>query len=288
MMNIMTTIMQTPKNIKVGFWGGPEISLITLEKLETAGFKIAFIVTSLDKPQGRKMIITPPATKVWGLAHNIPVIQPTNIKSESFAATLKEYDCDIFVVMAYGKIMPLEILNMPKAGSLNIHPSLLPKFRGPCPIESAILADEKETGVSIMQMDNEMDHGPIIAQEKVIVKPWPPTAEILGFELVTKGSDMLVSILPDYVAGKIAGIPQDHSHATYTKKIQKEDGLIDLAGDPYQNYLKIQAYHGWPSAFFFKDGKRIKITQASFKDGKLVIEKVIPEGKSEMKYTDLR
>lgn len=280
--------MLTPKDIKIGFWGGPEISLITLEKLHAAGFPISFIVTSLDKPQGRKMVITPPPTKVWGLAHNIPVIQPTNLDSESFVATLKEYACDVYIVMAYGKIIPIEILNIPKAGSLNIHPSLLPKFRGSCPIESAILADKRETGVTIMHMDAEMDHGPIIAQEEVILEEWPPKAEELGTILVERGSDLLVSILPDYVAGNFEEKPQNHSLATYTRKIEKEDGEIDLTHDEYTNYLKIQAYHGWPSAFFFKDGKRIKITEASFVNNRLVIEKVIPEGKSEMMYTDFR
>lgn len=140
-------------------------------------------------------------------------------------------------------------------------------------------------------MDSEMDHGPIIAMKGVIVEPWPPHAEVLGSEIVKTGSNLLVSILPDWIAGKLPEIEQDHSQATFTEKIKKEDGLIDLNDDPYKNYLKIQAYHGWPSAFFFieKDGKkiRIKISQASFKDGKLLIEKVVPEGKSEMDYSDL-
>lgn len=273
--------------IKIGFFGGPEYSVLTLEKLHQAGFKIAFVATSLDKPKGRNLIVTPPPAKVWALAHDIPVIQTTNLKEDTFKEGLIAHNCDVFVVMAYGKIIPGDILNIPKAKSLNIHPSLLPKFRGSCPIESAILADEMDTGVTIMRMDEEMDHGPIIASETVIVKPWPPRAEELGKVLVEKGADLLVSILPDWIAGKIPEVPQDHSQATYTKKIQKEDGLIDLFADPYVNFLKIQAYHRWPSAYFFKDGKRIKITRASFSDGKLIIERVIPEGKPEMKYTDL-
>ncbi len=272
--------------IKIGFWGGPEISVITLEKLHAAGYAISFIVTSLDQPKGRSLTITPPPAKVWALAHNIPVLQPEKLKDPAFTETLKNYNCDVFVVMAYGKIIPESILNIPKGKSLNIHPSLLPKFRGSCPIESAILHNEKETGVTIMRMDAEMDHGPIVKQKTVIVEPWPPTAETLGTELVDAGSDLLVSILPDWTLGRMPEIEQDHSQATFTKKIEKGDGEIDLASDPYQNYFKIQAYHAWPTAFFFKDGKRIKITQASFADNKLTIEKVIPEGKKEMKYTD--
>lgn len=276
---------QDNKKIKIGFWGGPEYSVLTLEKLSQAGFDIAFIVTSLDKPQGRKLVLTPPPAKVWGLEHNIPVLQPTNLKGDDFKKILTEYQADVFVVMAFGKIIPLEILNLPKAGSLNIHPSLLPKFRGPSPIESALLADEKETGVSVMQMDQEMDHGPLLAVEKIIVRPWPPRADELGNILVGKGADLLISILPAWVNGSVLAIPQDHALATYTKKFEKEDGLIDLSADPYQNYLKIQAFHRSPSAYFFRDNKRIKITAASFVDGKLIIEKVIPEGKSEMLYS---
>ncbi len=272
------------KNITIGFFGGPEYSTIVLDRLHKAGFTIAFIVTSVDKPKGRNLILTPPPAKVWGLANNIPVIQPTNLVSESFIETLKDYKCDVFIVMAYGKIIPETILNIPKHKSLNIHPSLLPKFRGPCPIESAILSDEKETGVTIMHMDKEMDHGPIVAMEKVTFEPWPPKAYDLGVVLVEKGADLLVSILPEWTSGKIKEVEQDHMKATYTKKIIKEDGLINLNDDPYKNYLKIQAYHVWPSAYFFENNKRIKITKASFIAGKLIIEKVIPEGKGEMSF----
>lgn len=280
--------MKQNKEIKIGFWGGPEISLITLNRLHSAGFAIPVIVTSLDQPRGRNLVITPPPAKVWGLEHNIPVIQPDNLKSGSFRSILKEYGCDVFVVMAYGKIIPDDILKIPKAGSVNIHPSLLPKFRGPSPIESAILADKKNTGVTIIKMDSEMDHGPIIAAENVTPEPWPPLAEDLGTILVAKGSDLLITILPDWINGKMKAQEQDHSEATYTKKFIKEDGLIDLSADPYKNFLKIQAFHRSPTAYFFIDEKRVKITKASFVDGKLVIEKVIPEGRSEMNYTDLR
>jgi methionyl-tRNA formyltransferase len=272
------------KEITIGFFGGPEYSVIVLEKLFEAGYKIAFVVTSLDKPKGRNLILTPPPAKEWALKHNIPVVQPTNLKSETFFSALKEYNADVFVVMAYGRIIPDEILNIPKHKSLNIHPSLLPKFRGPCPIESAILANEKETGVTIMRMDKEMDHGPIVAAEKVILEPWPPKSENLGVALVKKGADMLVELLPQWIAGKIKEVEQNHSEATYTKKIIKEDGLLNLNDDPYKNYLKIQAYHHWPSAYFFEQEKRVKVTEASFVDGKLIIERVIPEGRSEMDY----
>lgn len=273
--------------MKIGFWGTSEYSVMTLEKLHASNFDIAFVVTMPDRPKGRKLVMTPSPVKVWAEAHSIAMFQPEKLRDDGFITEIKKYDCDVFVVIAYGKIMPEEILNIPKAKSLNIHASLLPKLRGSCPIETAILQDMKTTGVSIIRMDAEMDHGPIVAEKEVVVEPWPPTADTLGTALVNAGNELLVSILPDWVAGKITEKVQDHSQATYTKMIEKNDGLIDLADDPYKNYLKIQAYQGWPSAFFFKDDLRIKITQASFKDGKLSIEKVIPEGKNEMNYSDL-
>jgi methionyl-tRNA formyltransferase len=272
------------KEITIGFFGGPEYSVLVLEKLREAGFPISFIVTSLDKPKGRNLVLTPPPAKAWGIEHNIPVVQPTNLRSDDFKKILQEYNADVFVVMAYGRIIPEDVLNIPKHKSLNIHPSLLPKFRGPCPIESAILADEKETGVTVMLMDKEMDHGPIVTSEKIIMTPWPPKAHDLGVALVNKGADLLVNILPDWISGKVKAKEQDHVAATYTKKIIKEDGLINLNDDPYKNFLKIQAYHAWPTAYFFVNEKRVKITQASFNEGKLVIEKVVPEGKPEMSY----
>ncbi len=280
------------KNIKIGFFGTPEYAVTTLDALHNAGFDIRFVVTMPDRPQGRKMIITAPPAKIWATEHSIPVIQPDSLKTSEIESQLKSYDCDVFVVIAYGKIIPDNILNIPKFKSLNIHGSLLPKLRGSCPIETAILEDQKHTGVTIIRMDKEMDHGPIVAMKEVIVEPWPPKADELGKEIVKTGSELLISIIPDWIDGKIKEIEQDHSQASFTKMIEKDDGLIDLNDDPYKNYLKVQAYHGWPSAFFYinKDDKRIrvKITQARFENGKLVIEKVIPEGKGEINYESLR
>lgn len=279
------------KNIKIGFFGTPEYAVMTLEALHNAEFDIRFVVTMPDRPQGRKMIVTAPPAKVWANEHNIPVIQPDSLKTSEIESRLKSYDCDVFVVIAYGKIIPENILNIPKFKSLNIHGSLLPKLRGSCPIETAILENQKHTGVTIIRMDKEMDHGPIIAMKEVIVEPWPPKADELGKEIVKTGSELLISIIPDWIEGKIKEIEQDHSQASFTKMIEKDDGLIDLNDDPYKNYLKVQAYHGWPSTFFYinKDDKRIrvKITQARFENGKLIIEKVIPEGKGEINYDSL-
>lgn len=279
------------KKIKIGFFGTPEYSVMILDELYNNGYEIAFIVTAPDKPRGRNMEVSPTPAKAWGLSKGITVFEPIKLRDESFVEKLKTFNCDVFVVMAYGKIIPDSILNIPKYKSLNIHPSLLPEFRGSCPIETSILEDKKDTGVTIIRMDSEMDHGPIVAVKNISIDNWPIDRDKLGKILVKEGAELISQILPNWVDGKIKEIDQDHSKATYTKKIEKEDGLIDLNDDPYKNLLKIDAYYIWPSAYFFieKDEKkiRVKITKASLKDGKLNIEKVIPEGKKEMNYSDL-
>ncbi len=273
------------KDIKIGFFGTPDLAVITLNALELYGYNIPFVVTQPDQPSGRKMLIIPSPVKSWAMERNIPVLQPEKLSDPNFIETLKKYNCDVFIVMAYGKIIPQEILDIPRAKCLNIHPSLLPKYRGPCPLESAILANDMETGVTIIQMDKEMDHGPIVWIKECPMYVWPPTTRELGEELVDIASDALALLLPSWIDGIIPPIPQDEiGEITYTKKIRKEDGLIDLNSDPYKNFLKFKAYKEWPSVYFFKDGKRIKITEASFHDGKFIIEKVIPEGKGEINY----
>ena len=270
--------------IKIGFFGTPEYAVTTLNILKDSGYEISFVVTMPDRPKGRKMIITPPPAKVWALENNIPVFQPEKLKDENLINSLKVFDCDVFVVIAYGKIIPDSILNIPKYKSLNIHGSLLPKLRGSSPIESAILTDERNTGATIIRMDSEMDHGPIIGMRGVDTTNWPLTADVLGNEIVKVGANLISEILPKWINGEIKEIKQDHSQASFTQKINKEDGEINLNDDPYKNFLKIQAYHVWPSAFFFSKGKRIKITKASYKDGVLSILRVIPEGKKEMDF----
>ncbi len=204
---------------------------------------------------------------------------------------------DVFIVASFGKIIPAEILALPKHGSLNVHPSLLPKYRGPSPIQSAILADEQHNGVSIMEMDAELDHGPVVAQKEIALSPWPPRYDDLEKILGAAGGKLLAEILPNWCAGKISSTTQDHSAATFTKKITLADGHLsfdpatkNLAGNPYQNFLKIQAFARWPKAHFFIERKgrrqRIVITAARYENDTLILERVVPEGKQEMDWRD--
>lgn len=277
------------KKIKIAFFGTPEISVIVLNELKEAGLTPALIVTMPDKPKGRKLIMTAPPTKVWAQEEKIDFVQPEKL-DESLLELLRNGGFDLFVVASYGKILKQELLDIPKHGTLNVHPSLLPKLRGASPIISAILEDEKKTGVTIMLLDAGMDSGPILAQASIEAQPWPPKASELGELLVTEGGKMLAEIIPQWIAGEIKEEVQDSNKATFTKKITKEDGLIELDGNAYKNLLKIRAFDEWPGTYFFakKNDKqiRVKITDADLDGDKLKINKVIPESKKEMDYED--
>ena len=272
------------------YFGTPKFAAIVLDELEQKGLLPVTIVTAPDKPKGRKLALSPSQVKVWATEHKIPVLTPEKIRdNDAFLQALRSYNADFFIVAAYGKIIPKEILEMTPHGILNVHPSLLPKFRGSSPIESAILSDEKYTGVTIMLLDEEMDHGPILAQRERIIKDWPPRGSELTEDLAHFGGSLLADIIPEYLSG-LKAFPQDHSRATFTKKIVKEDGLLDLEADVLLNYKKIKAYDQWPSTYFFAkhNGKqiRVRVTDASYKDGTLTLLRVVPEGKKEMSYED--
>ncbi|MBT3729941.1 methionyl-tRNA formyltransferase [bacterium] len=277
------------KKSKIVFFGTPEISVIVLNELKKAGLTPALVVTMPDKPKGRKLVLSPPPAKVWAQDNKVDFIQPEKL-DESFLELLRAGGFNLFVVASYGKILKQELLDIPKHGTLNVHPSLLPKLRGASPIISAILEDEKKTGVTIMLLDAGMDSGPILAQASIEAEPWPPKATDLGELLVTEGGKMLAEVIPQWIAGEIKPEVQDHDKATFTKKVKKEDGLIELDGDPYQNLLKIRAFNEWPGTYFFaeKNDKqiRVKITDADLNGDKLKINKVIPEGRKEMDYKD--
>ena len=264
------------------FFGTPRFAVYVLEELAEVSIVPAIVVTQPDRPAGRGLKVKEPPVKTWALEHGIPVIQESlNAKLQTLNVSL-----DLFIVAAYGKILPAELLNLPAKGVLNVHPSLLPKFRGASPIESQILADEREVGVSIMELDEEMDHGPIVAQASITPEEWPIRASMLEELLAREGGKLLAEAIPPYMEDKIIPEPQDHTKATFTKKISKEDGLIQLSDDPYSNYLKFCAYDGWPGTYFFQNGKRVKIADAKYESGAFAPLRVIPEGKKETGYQD--
>ena len=274
------------KEVKIAFFGNSEFSLIVLKELKKAGVLPDLVVTTPDKPVGRKLILTPTSTKVWAQDNGIEYIEPDKLKDESFIEKIKNYN--LFIVASYGKIIPKMLIDMPEYKLLNIHPSLLPNYRGPSPLQEQILNNEKEVGVSIMLIDEKVDHGAIVAQRKVDIKDWPIGFVALQETLAKEGSKLLAEILPDWLKGKIKEKAQDDTKATFTKKVEKPDGFIDLFADEYKNYLKILAYEDWPKTYFEinKADKKIRVIvkYAEWKEGKLHILRVIPEGKKEMDY----
>lgn len=270
------------------FFGTPDRAVIALDVLQKNGIVPALIITQPDRPSGRKLVLTPPPVKVWAESNNIPCLQPNDLSHPDFIKTLTDGKFDVFVVVAYGKILKSDILTIPKFGSINLHASLLPALRGSCPIETAILTNTRETGATIILMDEKMDHGPILAQKKVILSRWPLPADELANSIVRDGGELLAQTILELIKGTIIPQEQNHTLATYTKKIVKEDGRIDLQADPYKNWLAYNAYKSWPGSFFFieQNGKktRITITDAVFENGQFIIKKIIPEGKKEVSW----
>ncbi|MBI5139667.1 methionyl-tRNA formyltransferase [Candidatus Nomurabacteria bacterium] len=268
-------------NFTFVFFGGEPLALPVLQKLYESGFIPALIVSNPDKPQGRNLKISSPPTALWAKEHNIPLLQPEKLDEKEI-----QKNFDFFIVVSYGKIIPKEILGLPKLGTINIHPSLLPLYRGPSPIVASILNGDTETGVTIIKIDEEMDHGPILAQEKIKLSQNELVWD-LEKSLAELGAELLVKTIPKFVAGEVDQKEQDHGHATYVKKIVKTDGEIKLGDDALKNWRKFRAYASWPRTFFFKDGKRIIITDATLENGQFVIRKVLPEGKKEIPYSAL-
>jgi methionyl-tRNA formyltransferase len=273
------------------FFGTPKFSVYVLDALEAHGLLPALVVTAPDKPQGRGLVLTPSPAKQWAEERGIDVLTPATLKDEAFLAELGNTEWDMFAVAAYAKLIPKNLLDMPKKGCLNVHPSLLPKFRGPSPALSAILADERATGVTIMQMAEKMDAGPIISQARIELEDeqWPPKGSEFEQLLATEGGNLLAETIPHWLSGQIEPEMQDESKATFTRKFSDADSLIDLNGDAHAQLLKIRAFDKNPRAHFITPaGKRVIITEAELKDGALHILRVIPEGKKEMPYADFQ
>ncbi|MBL7141808.1 methionyl-tRNA formyltransferase [Patescibacteria group bacterium] len=245
------------KQYKIIFFGTPEFAAIILKKLVKTEFKPIAVVTAPDKPVGRhtyqqvkKQILAPSPAKEIGLKHKIPVLQPKSLKNNlEIIQQLSLFNPDLFIIAAYGLILPQEVLDIPKFGSFNVHPSLLPKYRGASPIQATILNNDKQTGVTIMLMDEKIDHGPILAQRGLEIPITKITCTELSIELAIIGADLLIDILPKFLAGKIKPIPQNHKKASFTRQIKKEHGKINWAKSAQQIEQMLRAYQPWPGIY---------------------------------------
>ncbi|MES2059519.1 MAG: methionyl-tRNA formyltransferase [Patescibacteria group bacterium] len=276
--------------MKFAFFGTPDLVIPILDELEKNNLLPSVIITGMDREKGRGLEIQSPAPKAWGMQRNIPVLQPEKI-DEAFVENFKKNNFDIGVVVAYGKILPQALIDSPAHGMINVHYSLLPKYRGATPVESAVLNADKETGVCIQQMVFALDAGDVIAEEKATIDPDEKAID-LRVRLNEIAKIMLPKAMIEVCGSRTTSKKQDDSLATYCKKIKKENGLLDLSADGLTNYNKFRAYFGHVGTYFFveKNGKqiRVKITDAKFENGEFKILKVIPEGKKEMAYEDFK
>ena len=242
--------------------GTPDFAVPALSRLVEAGHDVVAVYSRPDRPAGRGRKLVPTPVKQFAGEHGIEVRQPQSLRSEDECAGLASLCPEVVVIAAYGLFLPGEALGIPPLGCLNIHPSLLPRYRGPSPVVSAILNGDDETGVTIMKLDEGMDSGPILAQERVSIDE-EETGPELTRRLFDLGADLLVETLPGWASGGIEATPQDENGATITALVKKEDGEIDWTQGAMRIARMVRAYQPWPGTFTYWDGKLIKILGAT-------------------------
>jgi methionyl-tRNA formyltransferase len=292
------------------FMGTPEISATCLERLLADGHEVTSVITREDKPRGRKMVMTPTVVKTLAIERNIRVYTPATLRGEEFSALLSELSPELIVVVAYGKILPKSVIDFPKYGCINLHVSLLPKYRGAAPMQRAIMEGEKETGVTVMYMDEGLDTGDIIAKEVFPIGP-VDDFEAIHDRSADIGSALLSKTIFEIEKGNVKREKQNDAEATYAKKVEKEDCKIDFTLSAKKLDFIIRGVTPIPGAFCYHNGKMLKINKATPIDkngecgkvlslddkgegaitvgcgeGSLVITSVIPEGKGKMSAGD--
>ncbi len=259
------------------FMGTPDFAVPVLSRLIDAGHEIASVYSQPDRPSGRGRKLVPTPTKRFAEERGIEVRQPKSLRSEGECAALAESGPDVVVVAAYGIFLPPEALGIPPLGCLNIHPSLLPKHRGPSPVVTAILNGDGETGVTIMKLDEGMDSGPVVVQKEVPIGDME-TAPELTRRLFGLGADALVDTLPGWASGSIRAKLQDESQVTITSLVKKEDGEVDWNCSATHIARMVRAYQGWPGTFTHWSGKLLKILEASSSAGSVPVGHVVELG----------
>lgn len=299
---------ENKNNLRVLFMGTPHFSAEILKSLLSHEYNICGVFTQPDKKVGRKQIMEKSPVKILAEENNIPVLTPHRLDQEAIMAA-KDFNPGLIVLVAYGKILPQAFLDLPRMGAVNIHPSILPKFRGPSPIQNALLDGEKITGTTIMLMDAGMDTGDILKQKTIEVFPDETYFE-LEEKLIRLSSHLLLEVLPDLIDQKIVPQKQNGEKATYCKMIQKQDGQIDWHASAEMIYNKYRAFADWPGIFTFWNSKRLKLNRISLASietsdhqpgeifesdddicvqagsGAIRIEEVQLEGKPNMKISD--
>lgn len=269
--------------MKFAFFGTPQFAATILEKLIASGFVPDTVVTNPDRPVGRRKVVTPPPVKQVlmeqdeSIRERIRLFQPEHSKE---LPLIPGGPYDFFVVAAYGFILPKELLSLPRLGTIGVHPSLLPRHRGASPIQTTLLEGDRETGVSLFLVDEKVDHGPVIASETLDGYDIASmNYQGLHDALAELGGNLLARTLPEFIAGKIIPTPQDESKVTFTKKFTADNARVDLEKDvPEEIWRKVRALTPEPGVWTMKEGKRMKILEADFRDGKLILRRTQMEG----------
>ncbi len=253
---------QPVRPLRVVFLGTPELALAIFAALLAApGLDVVLAVTQPDRPAGRGRQLAPPPVKRLAAEHGVPVFQPERLRGAEVLERLRAVAADLFVITAYGQILRQAILDIPRLGCLNVHPSLLPRHRGPAPIAAAILAGDEETGVTIMLTERGMDTGPILMQTAVPLRAEETTASLTP-QLIALGAELLLRTIPAWANGQIAPLPQDEAVATTSRTFTREDGLVVWERPAREIARQIRALNPWPRAYTFLDGKRLLLLDA--------------------------
>lgn len=293
-------------SLKIVFMGSSDFSVKILEDL-AGQYTLCGVVTQPDKPAGRGKTLTPPPVKVLAERLELPVLQPVKLKEPESFALLADLQPDLIVVAAYGQILRKNVLALPRYDCINVHASLLPRWRGASPIQAAVLHGDPVTGVTIMKMDAGIDTGPVLAKKAIEIAA-DETSRSLSQKLAEVGGQLLIETLPGYLDGSLQPAPQDEDGATYVSMINKEDGLLDFHISAERLERKVRAYFDWPGAFMNWEGQTLKIRRArvlpltggepgrrgirdgfpsvNTVDGELVLLEVQPAGKKWMDGKD--
>lgn len=250
------------KRLKLLFMGTPEFALPSLELLHRSEHLLPAVVTQPDRPRGRKKVSRPPPVKKWARRHDIPVLQPAALKDELFLRKAAALAPDLIVIVAYGRILPPELLQLPKLGCINLHASLLPAYRGAAPIERAVIDGRPETGVTVIEVIPKLDAGDIILQERLPVH-FTDTAGEVAERLASAGAALLVCAVNEIASGKDRRLPQDHARATYAPPLRREEERIDWSEEALSLYNRIRGLNPRPGAYTTFRGRRLKIWRAA-------------------------
>jgi methionyl-tRNA formyltransferase len=260
------------------FCGTPRFAVPVLDKLVEAGFKVQLVVTQPDRPKGRGLELVSSPVKQRALDLALPITQPESIKkNEAFRAVLTALNPDAIIVVGYGRIIPQWMLDLPPLGNINLHASLLPKYRGAAPIQWAIARGETVTGVTTMKIDAGLDTGAILLQQEIQIAT-DDTAETLASKLATIGADLIIETLRGLQAGSVHPRPQDHARATLAPILRKEDGLIDFSRKAGEILNRMRGFQPWPGAYTKFRGKNLQIWKAVALDRALPMSELAPEG----------